>query len=233
LHSSPGEKEALINQVISIDRKKYAVGLFWQPVASGVTARNYAKILARGVDKKLNRYAEYRAMVGLGASRAGYRAGMPSAAAEVMEAFAEFSSFLAVFKTGESYWLVAVRNGIIIKDNLFDAEDSARAEYAKLSAMPDWGAMFAPTSWGMPRSVEKNLGDVVAGNVRAALKPIGSFKNSLTSVVLLVAFGLGAAYFFKEPVSQILTPKPQISAIDPILAEEYKKRVEEKNRELD
>lgn len=223
----------MANQVISIDRRKYAVGLFWQPIASGITARNYAKVLARGVDKKLNRYTEYRAMVGLGASRAGHSVGMSSGAAEVMEAFAEFSSFLAVFKVGEFHWLVAVRNGIIINDQLFESEDAARSEYTKLSTMPDWGGVFAPAIWGMPRSVERRLDDVITGNVRATLKPISNFKTSFVSMVLLVLFCLGVAYFFKEPISQILTPKPQISAIDPILAEEYKKRIEEKDQELD
>ncbi|MDR1337649.1 MAG: type 4b pilus protein PilO2 [Rickettsiales bacterium] len=219
----------MANQVISIDRRKYAVGLFWQPVAGGVTAR----MLARGVDKKLNRYAEYRAMVGLGAARLGHHVGMSSAAAEVMEAFAEFSSFLAVFKTGGFYWLTAVRNGIIISDQLFESEDEARTEYTKLSTMPDWGGLFAPAIWGMPRSVERHLDDVVTGNVRAALKPISNFKTGLVSAALMVLFVLGVAYFFRGPIGHILTPRPQMSAIDPIVAEEYKKRVEEKNKELD
>jgi hypothetical protein len=223
----------LANQVISIDRKKYAVGLFWQPVARGVTARNYARQLARDVDKKLNRYTEYRAMVGLGSSRTGHRAGMPGAAAEVMEAFAEFSSFLAVFKIKEGYWLIAVRNGIIIADRLFESEDSVRNEYTGLSTMPDWLAMFAPAIWGMPRSIERHLDDVVTGNVRALLKPVSHFRTTFVSMLLLAAFVLGITYFFQEPISQILTPKPQISAIDPILAEEFKKRIEEKNKELD
>jgi hypothetical protein len=223
----------LVNQVILIDRRKYVVGLFWQPVASGITARNYAKVLTRGVDKRLNKYTEYRAMVGLGFSRAGHHVGMASAAAEVMEAFAEYSSFLAVFKTGEFYWLVAVRNGIIIQDQLFDTEDAARSEYTKLSTMPDWGSLFAPSIWGMPRSVERRLEDVITGNVRATLKPISHFKTSFFSLVLLVAFVLGTAYFFREPISQMLIPKSQISEIDPVLAEEYKKRIEEKNKELD
>jgi hypothetical protein len=223
----------LANQVISIDRRKYAIGLFWQPVASGVTPRNYTRILAKGVDKKFNRYAEYRAMVGLGSSRVGHHVGMSSAAAEVMEAFAEFSSFLAVFKVGEFYWLVAVRNGVIIYDQLFESEDAARTEYTKLSTMPDWGSLFSPAIWGMPRSVERRLHDVITGNVRATLKPISNFKTSFISVILLVLFCLGIAFFFKEPISQMLTPKPQIAAIDPILAEEYKKRIEEKNKELD
>lgn len=75
----------MINQVITVDRKKYAAGLFWQPVASGFVARNYARSLARSIDKKLNLYVDYRAMVGLGGRRLGHRSGMHSAAAEIMD----------------------------------------------------------------------------------------------------------------------------------------------------
>lgn len=227
------ERIDLVNQVISIDKKKYATGLFWQPVAIGFLGRNYAHQLARSVDKKLSLYTEYRAMVGLGSRRLGHHVGMPSAAAEVMEVFAEFSSFLAVFKVQDMFWLVAVRNGIIVQDYLFDSEDGARAEYIRLSTMPDWGSFFAPNSWSMPRAVEKKLEDIVFGNVRAILKPISRLKADVISFVLLIVFILGVADFFKEPISQMLTPKPQIAKLDPILAEKYKQQIEEKNKELD
>jgi len=228
------ERTDLVNQVISIDKKKYATGLFWQPVAIGFLGRNYSHQLARSVDKKLSLYTEYRAMVGLGSRRIGHHVGMPSAAAEVMEVFAEFSSFLAVFKVQDTmFWLIAVRNGIIVQDYLFDSEDGARAEYIRLSTMPDWGSFFAPNSWSMPRAVEKKLEDVVFGNVRAVLKPISRLKADVISFILLIVFILGVADFFKEPISQMLTPKPQIAKLDPILAEKYKQQIEEKNKELD
>ncbi|MBN1325028.1 MAG: type 4b pilus protein PilO2 [Alphaproteobacteria bacterium] len=223
----------MVNQVILIDRKKYAVGLFWQPVAVGFIGRNYAHQLAKGIERKLGFYTEYRAMVGLGSRRVGHHIGMPSAAAEVMEAFAEFSSFLAAFKTQDFFWLVAVRNGIIIYDYLFDSEDEARGEYIKMSAMPDWGSFFAPSYWEIPRSVEKKLEDIVFGNVKAVLKPISRLKADFISLIILIVFILGLGNFFKEPISQMLVPKPQISKIDPILAQEYKKKIEEKNKELD
>ena len=221
------------SQVIIIARKKYAAGLFWQPVAAGMSARNYSRQLARTVDRKLNLFTEYRAMVGLGARRQGHRLGMPSAAAEVMEALAEFSSFLAVFKVGALYWMVAVRNGIIIRDKLFDSEEIAKGEYVTLSGMPDWGALFAPSVWGMPRAVSKQPEEVLTGNVRASLRPISRFKTDFMSVVLLLAFVFSVVYFFQEPISQMMETKKQIAEINPELAAEYKKRMEEKNKELD
>ena len=223
----------MTNQVIFIDKKKYATGLFWQPVASGLMARTYAHQLVRTTDKKLGMYAEYRSMVGLGSRRLGHHIGMSSAAAEVVESFAEYSSFLAAFKVQEVFWLVSVRNGIVVYDNAFDSEDEAKAEFSKLFSMPDWGSVFAPGSWSIPRSLEKRIEDIVTGNVRAYLKPISHLKADLVSFVLLILFILGLAHFFKEPISQMLIPKPQIAKIDPMLAQEYKKRIEEKNKELD
>lgn len=223
----------MVNQVVTIDRKKYAVGLFWQPLAVGSAARNYARNLARGVDKKLNLYTEYRSMVGLGSSKDGHRTGMPSVAAEVMESFAEFSSFLAVFQIEQVFWLVAVRNGIIIDDRMFVTEDAAKDAYTKLSAMPDWGSFFAPGEWGMPRSVERNIIDVVTGNVKATLKPISRVKSDMFAIGIFLLFALGVGYFFREPIVQMFAPKPQVAQIDPLLAEEYKKQIELKNQQLD
>lgn len=222
-----------MQQVISLDRKKYAVGLVWQPLAVGLVARNYAHQLINRIDKKLNLFIEYRSMLGLGSSRAGHKRGMSVAATEVTEAFAEYSSFLAAFKIKEGFWLVSVRNGVIIKDALFEDEQSARAEYIILSNMPDWGALFAPESWGMPRSIEKVLDSVIFGTVKATLKPISKFHSDLLSFFLIVIFIAGFANFFKEPIHQMIGKKTQISKINPELAAEYKKQLAKKNQELD
>ena len=223
----------MTHQYITVDRKKYAVGLFWQPLAVDATPRAYARNLARRVDRKLNLFAQYRAMVTLGARRTGLRAGMASAAAEVINAFTEFSSFLAVFAAGESYYLVAVRNGIILEDRLFDDAAAARGEYVRLAEIPDWGAFFAPDSWGMPRAVERRLDEIITGRARAVLHPISLMVRNLVSLGVLALFGIGLVYFFQAPIAQMLAPRPQIATINPELAAEYKRQIEEKNKELD
>ena len=97
----------MASQIISINRKKYAVGLFWQPVKSGVSGRVYARSLSSTVDKKLNLYTEYNMMIGLGSTRRGQSIGMRVAAADVMDAFSEYTSFLAVFEVNKMFYLVA------------------------------------------------------------------------------------------------------------------------------
>lgn len=221
------------NQVITVDRKKYATGLFWQPIASGFVARNYARSLSRSIDKKLKLFADYRAMVGLGSRRMGHRRGMHSAAAEIMDSMTEYSSFLGVFQAGNRFYLVAVRNGIILNDQLFDSEAAARAEYLRLAQIPDWNALFAPSSWSMPRAVERNLSDIITGRAPAVLHHISLIRIGFTSVALVALFVLGIVYLFRVPIAQMMTPRPQVSKINPELAAEYKRQIEEKNKELD
>ncbi len=223
----------LANQFINVNRKKYATGLFWQPVAAGFVARNYARNLAKNVDRKLNLYVEYRAMVGLGARKGGQRSGMHSAAAEVMESFSEYTSFLAVFENGKKFYLVAARNGIILEDKVFDSESQARDEYVKLSEIPDWGAFFAPGAWGMPRAAERNLADVITGRSKAVLRSISYLRNGIVSLVLVGLFVLGFVFLFRDSLVQMMTPRPKKQDLNPELVAEYKRQIEEKNKELD
>lgn len=220
-------------QIITVDRKKYAVGLFWQPTGAGYVARTYARTLARSIDKKLNLYTEYRSMVGLGAKRFGQRVGMSSAAAAVTDALGEYSSFLAVFAVDKYFYLVAVRNAVILEDKIFDSEEQARAEYFKLSKIPDWGALFAPSAWGMPRAVERNIGDLLTRGARAVMHPISRVGAAVASTVLLVLFVGIVMWFFREPLQQMFSPKLEISQVSPEIAIEYERQIEEKNKELD
>ncbi len=220
------------NQTITINRKKYAVGLFWQPIGAGFVARAYARNLSRTVDRKLKLFVEYRSMVGVSPRRGGVHSGMPVAAAEITDALTEFNSFLGVFQAGDLFYLVAVRNGVILADKLFDNAAAARSEYFKLSELPDWNALFAPGAWGMPRAIERNLSDLISGNSRHVLRPISRLSRISLSVLMLVGFGVLLLTFFREPISQMMTP-PQVAKIDPELAAEYKRQIEEKNKELD
>ena len=223
----------MANNFISVNRKKYAVGLLWQPIGAGFASRAYARSLSRNIDKKLTLYTEYRGMVGLASRRNGVRSGTVSAAAEVMESFSEYTSFLAVFYTGQNYYLVAARNGIILADSVFDAEADARTEYVKLSEIPDWGAFFAPSSWGMPRAAERNLSDLLSGRSRAVLRPISYLGAGMVSLILLGVFALVLGLIFHDSIRQAFSPRPQVAKLDPELVAEYERQIEESSKKLD
>ena len=220
----------MVTQTITVNRKKYAVGLFWQPLNTGVVARKFAHNLAHAVNKKLNLYVEYRAMVGLASRKQGARSGMPVAAAEVVDAFSEYSSFLAVFRLDAGFYLVAVRNGIILQDRVFSLERDARTEYVKLAEIPDWSAFIAPAAWGMPRAIERNISDIVRSRPTVVLRSISRFRTIGFSVFLLVAFLAILIMMFGKPFMQ---PRPKIATLDAEKVAEYHRQIEEKNRELD
>ena len=219
-------------QVITVDRKKYAVGLFWQPTGAGYVARTYARTLARSIDKKLNLYTEYRAMVGLGGKKLGHHSGMESAAAAITDSFGEYTSFLAVFAVDKFWYLVAVRNGVILEDKLFEKEQDARSEYFKLSEIPDWGAVFAPGAWGMPRAVERNISDVLNRSARSVLRPISHVRAGVVSAVLAVVFAVGLLWFFREPINQMIVSQNQAGADGAPVVTEYEQEMAQKEREL-
>lgn len=233
IYQEYNEREILSGQYIQINRKKYATGLLWQPLVSGFTPRAYAAKLSHSIDRKRGLYVNYRSLIGLGARRLGHRSGMPSIAAEVVEALAEYSSVLAVFQIGTKYVLVSVRNGIILQDYLFEDIAAARAKYVELSQIPDWGVLIAPGAWGMPRAIERDLSELISGGVRAELHTISRLGANFISLVMLVLFAMGMMYFFQEPINQMVAPKPQIAKINPELAQEYKRQIEEKNKQLD
>ncbi len=220
-------------QYVQIKRKKYAAGLLWQPLVSGFTPRTYAYKLARGIDRRLNLYIAYNNMIGLGARVNGLRSGMPSVANEIIEALPGYSSMLCAFKIDGKFVLVAVRNGVILQDLLFEDETKAREKYAELAEIPDWNALFAPASWGMPRAVERNLSDLLFGNTHGSLRLINRFGSNLVSALLLALFVFVFLFVFRDSINEMFAPKPQIAKIDPELQAEYKRQIEEKNKELD
>jgi len=218
------------SEILRVNKKKFAAGLFWQPVAVGYTPRNYARVLAHNSKGKSNLFIEYRSMIGLVPKRRGYSVGMPSIAAEVVDALAEYSSFLAVFVVDTKYYLLAVRNGIILADNVFETEGAARAEYAKFLKIPDWTAFIAPNSWAIPKAVERNLGTLLTRKIKYSLRPISRWRSSLLSFVLLIIFFVGLFLFFREPIHQMRDGRIDL---DPEKVAEYKRQIDAKNKELD
>ena len=222
------KERELIKQVITVRHRKFATGLFWQPMGVGNTARNWAKELTKTSDIKYDFFTEYRSMIGLASARDGAYSGMASAAAQVVDSLSEFISFLAVFSVDKYFYLVAVRNGIIIRDILVENEDEARKLFTELSSIPDWGVLIAPSSWGIPKSQEKNISDLIENTNVAKLRQIGLTKTVLPAVLGGVLFVLFGIYVLRNPVKK--SPN-QGAKLNTELAKEYRKQIELKKQE--
>jgi len=222
----------LAGQVITILRKKYATGLFWQPLPAGSNARQYAKSLAKSIGGSLRIFVEYRQMVGLGSMRGGHRSGMNSAAIEVMEAMSSAVSFLAAFATNNGFWVMAARNGVILEDKLYPTEVDAKNAAFKLATLPDWTEIIAPVNWMMPRAVEKHLEDMISGVSKYVLKPVSNLRSNFFVFLALVLICAFIFKIYQKPIMQAIHPKPT-AGLSPELSEEYKRQMEEKQRLLD
>ena len=222
----------MIKQIITVHRKKFATGLFWQPLSVGNTALNYAKQLSKNIDKKYTLFIDYKSMVGLGNKSTGVYAGLPSAAVEIVESLSEFVSFLGVFPVNGYFYLVAVRNGVIIRDILIETAEEARKMYAELSSIPDWGGLFAPASWGMPRAQEKTISELVRSSTSVKLRPIDIFDSVWPSVIFFIIVLLIGLFLFHEKILQVFTSKKTVQS-NPELVERYKQNIELKRRELE
>lgn len=221
----------MIKSVITINRKKYATGLFWQPVEVGANTYLYARQLITSTQKKYTLFTEYKNMIGLSDGRGGIRAGMSAAAAEVAAALSSLVSFLAVFQVENNYYLVAVRNGVIIRDVLIETEHDARKLYVELSAMPDWTALFSPAAWGMPRSQEKFLSELIRNGSVAKLRQISIVKSVTPLVFLVCALSILGLLLVYSPLFR--APKVKAVKIDQKVVEEFQRQIQEKNEEAD
>jgi len=220
----------LIKQVITVNHKRYATGLFWQPLRVGHVAQNYARQLAKNGDKKYTLYVGYKSMVGLTDTHEGANAGMASAAIEIVSALSDLVSFLGVFQTeNNNYYLIAVRNGVIIRDILLTDAESARKAYTELAEIPDWGALFAPASWGIPKSQEKLLTDLMGRGAYVKLREISTVKSMIPSVVFLILFAIFGYVVLKNSVHNKTSTKPVITAEK---IAEYKKQIEAKTQKI-
>ncbi len=222
------KRENLIKQTINIRHKKYATDLFWQPVGLGSNVRNSARELAKNSDKKYTLFAEYKSMIGLTNSRGGVHAGMPSAAAQVVQALSEFISFLAVFRVDNGFYLVAVRNGIIIRDSLIENDAAARKVFGELSELPDWGILIAPSVWGIPKSQEKNIADLIENNNIARLHQIGFMKSILPGILFAVLFILFGLYILNNPIKMSSNNGAKLNTDT---ANEYRRKIELKKQD--
>ena len=224
------KERELIKQIITVRHKKFATGLFWQPLRVGNTARSAAKELSKAGSKRRCYFTEYRSMVGVGSSCDGAKTGIESAAAQITESLSEFISFLAVFSVNNRFYLVAVRNGIIIRDVLFEKQEEARKLYTEMSEIPDWGALIAPASWGMPKSQEKDIADLIGkDNNIARLRPFCFLKAILPSLLMAVLFVLFGFYILNNPI------KPHSdkgATLNTELANEYRRQIELKKQEV-
>ena len=175
--------------VVTVDGQKFAVGLIWQPLQNLddpiVEIRESAESEA-GADLYCLRPAA-TPQYGIGYSEFEHRDGMPSLAAAVAAALSDKGSVCAVFKVNEGWWLIAIRNDLILaeEDVVFASEEEAQKAYAAMMAVPDWGIRIVPPEWNIEGVEQRDLAKLIRGMRKVRLQQINAQRR--TKFLLVIA----------------------------------------------
>ena len=175
--------------VVTVEGQRYAVGLIWQPLQNlddpMLEVRETAES-EMGADLYCLRPAA-TPQYGIGRTELEHKDGMPSLAAAVASVFADLPSMCGVFKVEEGWWLIAIRNDLILaeEDVVFSNEDEAKRAYASLMAVPDWGMRIVPADWHMEGAETHDLNSILPKARKIRLLPINAVRR--TKFLLLIA----------------------------------------------
>lgn len=163
---------------ITVGRRRYAVGLYWQPSPSGrvsQAAREAARQPGQMADFFAVRPGNQAGRVPqfcLGQKELGHSAGLPSAAASVAEE--QPGSWGGVFKVQEGWWLVISRDDLIAPDGdmLFEEEAPARQRLYDEMNLGGLQRIYAPEHWGIPNGDPMPLTLLMQGRAEARLQNV-------------------------------------------------------------
>lgn len=178
---------------ITIGRRGYAVGLLWQPLQNSEDPIPEIRE-AIDSDPDADLYclrSTTTPQYGIGKKIMGHRPGEPSAAAAIASVLSEYTSVAAVFPVKEGWWLLAVRNDLILseEDVLFETEQEAVNAFFALMALPDWDLKIAPEHWAVEKARQISLETLIKkSGTKVALEELGAAQK--TQFLTVIAVGL-------------------------------------------
>jgi len=210
--------------VATVGRRKYAVGLYWQPSPSGRVAQS-----AKEAAKQPGQYADYFsvrpgvkggrvAQFGLGQAAAGHKLGMPALATAL--ANKQPGSWAGAFKVNEGIVVIVVRDDLIAPDGdqIFLDEAAARDRLIQEFTLGGLQRIYAPEAWAISGAETIALPFIVQGRAEGGLKPVKLPRELILgaaglAVVGILAFG-GLWYYqgIKEEEERLLQEQRRAQA---------------------
>ncbi len=190
----------IIPQIITVKKKQYVVGLFWQPLPGSRQKLNFIEKTARSLIGGAQFFcirSGGASQFGLGFSKKGHKKNLPVATLSVASALKDKTSTLAVFKVKQGWWLVVLRSNLILPEDdfLFEKEADAKKNFMELLDLPDWGYKIAPASWDISGTQDMELSKLVERVRPVLLQPIAK-KKTFTIIFILLFLAIGG-YFAK------------------------------------
>jgi hypothetical protein len=190
--------------VLSVGGKQYAVGLLWHPLSGEKSPSKEAKDMAKMPGVAADFFClrtGANSQFGLGTKERDHKSGMPSLAAHLADS--EPGSWVGCFHEGDQYYLVAVRDDLILPeiDKVCFSEEEAKHEFAEVFFQAnDWKKSFAPASWEIDETKEASLSEVLAGKPTATLREVDNTKN-----LVRIGIGIGLLLLLMAGGSRLLT----------------------------
>jgi hypothetical protein len=178
-------------------RKRYAIGLLWLPYDMDRSIAEQAGDAGFGDDAP-DLYVSIgdREQIGFGYKYNGLRVGMPAAATlfntEILP-----GNWLAAFEIagemGQSWWVVAWRDGQVYEDRVVTDPADAQSAFAALQEAPNWSAAICPVAWDIDGTVDYSLGSVLKKRGRPAKLRSTSRLRTLLPIAIPLALLVIAA----------------------------------------
>ena len=225
------QKKEEDRDVIFINRKEYAVGLFWQPLQDpDDPIPEIRETMESDSDACLyTLYTEGRApQYGVGRASHGHKEGQIAAASSVLSALSEKSSFVGVFEVKEGWWFVAARNDLVLpeEDVLYRTEEEAKDAFYSMMAVPDWGFKIAPDTWHIDGTQEMDLSELFKNATPSRLQGISASRSTkvliamallLFAIVALIVAGVFLLIETEDKPSVDITPVSLQAEIVPVV----------------
>lgn len=177
-----------------LDKKKYAWGLIWdlpnlELENDKLSKRKIAKQAKEAAPSMgANLYLVTEHQYALGSTSHEQASGMRSVATSLMDRWGD--SFVAAFELENFYYLIAVKDGIVIPGSdvrTNSVDEAMNFVNSKLTSdeSDEWGRIVAPATWDIPKSTEEKFDLVIrASRSRIRLKD-ATTKSLLKKAVIL------------------------------------------------
>ncbi len=195
---------------VTIGRKQYAVGLYWENSPSGrisQAAKEAARQSATPVDYYVTRSGNEQGRVpqfGLSPRNERFKAGMPSLAGCL--AMQQPGSWVGAFRFREGVGIVIARDDLIVPDgDLFFADESeARDRLFEEIAIGGFERIYAPEAWGVPSADTMPVSLLLNDNAKIRLRAVALSSRAkailaICAVVLALAAGIG--WYIQEQIA--------------------------------
>ncbi len=188
--------------VLTVGRKLYASGLYWENSPSGrvsQAAKEVARQPGNDYDFYATRMGDKKGRVpqfGLAKSDDGIKSGVPSLAACL--ANQQPGSWIGAFTFNEGTAVVIIRDDLILPegDLFFEDESEARDHLYQEMAIGGFQRIFAPEAWGIPGADTMPITLLLNEKTDVRLRRVVMSKNTKLAIFgglgcLLVILGIG------------------------------------------